>query len=367
VYNLFTNSIPFNIFGTALRPAGSTATSLNIEDPHDNVHVVVGGRNANTGHMSFPAVAAFDPVFWLHHAFVDRLFTVQQKLYPGNQLVDQVQRSTTYMSQDSETIGNETPLYPFRKNSAGDFWKAGDVYDETQFNYYYADVRPQDSSNTIRSMLYNKYGGGSAAARRRKRDVSSTNGTDAIEYQYSAALLSGKFMHTTELYLDNQTDNVIASKSYAGMPYNPNAPNITVAATIDLSAVVDQLEANGTISSTDPDVVLPFLTANLKWRHFLNNGSQIADNAPAFYFEIQIHQSTIQPTTSSDSFPVTLNTTQVTDLAASQSSAPAVAPKTGTVVNNNNDNNNSTNIPTKTPTLGRLILAGVQGKRRVVL
>jgi tyrosinase len=39
--------------------------------PHNNVHDVVGGT---TGWMSDPNMAARDPIFWLHHANVDRLW-----------------------------------------------------------------------------------------------------------------------------------------------------------------------------------------------------------------------------------------------------------------------------------------------------
>ena len=36
----------------------------SLEDTHNTVHGVSGGG----GHMGDPAVAAFDPIFWLHHA-----------------------------------------------------------------------------------------------------------------------------------------------------------------------------------------------------------------------------------------------------------------------------------------------------------
>lgn len=41
--------------------------------PHDFVHVDVGGRG---GLMSDPRTAALDPIFWLHHANIDRLWAV---------------------------------------------------------------------------------------------------------------------------------------------------------------------------------------------------------------------------------------------------------------------------------------------------
>lgn len=41
--------------------------------PHNIIHVMVGG---NTGWMSDPNLAARDPIFWLHHANIDRLWSV---------------------------------------------------------------------------------------------------------------------------------------------------------------------------------------------------------------------------------------------------------------------------------------------------
>jgi hypothetical protein len=40
-------------------------------EPHNNIHGLVGGRN---GWMSNPNTAARDPIFWLHHANIDRLW-----------------------------------------------------------------------------------------------------------------------------------------------------------------------------------------------------------------------------------------------------------------------------------------------------
>jgi tyrosinase len=53
--------------------------------PHDVVHGAIGGSRNNSqnplhwGLMSNPATAALDPIFWLHHANIDRLWTVWQK------------------------------------------------------------------------------------------------------------------------------------------------------------------------------------------------------------------------------------------------------------------------------------------------
>lgn len=52
-------------------------------EPHNNVHVEVGGQSNQApndpGLMSMPVTAALDPVFWLHHANIDRLWEVWLK------------------------------------------------------------------------------------------------------------------------------------------------------------------------------------------------------------------------------------------------------------------------------------------------
>jgi tyrosinase len=52
-------------------------------EPHNNVHVEVGGQSTvspfDRGLMSMPVTAALDPVFWLHHANIDRLWEVWLK------------------------------------------------------------------------------------------------------------------------------------------------------------------------------------------------------------------------------------------------------------------------------------------------
>ncbi|MDQ3890007.1 MAG: tyrosinase family protein [Actinomycetota bacterium] len=53
---------------------------------HNGIHVWIGGINntfTDGGHMTFPAVAVNDPVFFLHHANVDRLWTIWQQANPS--------------------------------------------------------------------------------------------------------------------------------------------------------------------------------------------------------------------------------------------------------------------------------------------
>jgi hypothetical protein len=66
-------------FGGDSGDKGHPRQSLIETRPHGDIHMVVGGYitgiNAN-GAMSDIPTAAFDPVFWAHHANIDRLWTV---------------------------------------------------------------------------------------------------------------------------------------------------------------------------------------------------------------------------------------------------------------------------------------------------
>ena len=50
--------------------------------PHNPVHTNIGGRN---GLMSDPDLAGLDPVFWIHHSNIDRLWQVWLNRNPGHQ------------------------------------------------------------------------------------------------------------------------------------------------------------------------------------------------------------------------------------------------------------------------------------------
>jgi tyrosinase len=51
----------------------------SLENVHDKVHEAIGGW----GHMGSTSMAGFDPIFFLHHAQVDRLFSLWQAVNPN--------------------------------------------------------------------------------------------------------------------------------------------------------------------------------------------------------------------------------------------------------------------------------------------
>ena len=67
----------FGGVGTGFAHGGRTHGAIETQ-PHDWVHGLVGGGLSpqQPGLMSDPDTAGLDPIFWLHHANIDRLWEV---------------------------------------------------------------------------------------------------------------------------------------------------------------------------------------------------------------------------------------------------------------------------------------------------
>jgi len=63
IYQLFTTIVDYTTFSCTYH-GNDPNVANNIENIHNAIHSNIGG----SGHMSYPEIAAFDPVFWLHHA-----------------------------------------------------------------------------------------------------------------------------------------------------------------------------------------------------------------------------------------------------------------------------------------------------------
>ncbi|KAK2038005.1 Di-copper centre-containing protein [Colletotrichum somersetense] len=121
----------------------------SIEDIHNAIHNYTGGG----GHMSDPGIAAFDPIFWLHHVNVDRLFAIWQACHddpddPSTYVTDQTAGTGAFggnfivRAGDPETI--ETPLAPFAESAAGtdqEFWTSEGARYTTAFGYAYPETQ----------------------------------------------------------------------------------------------------------------------------------------------------------------------------------------------------------------------------------
>jgi len=112
--------------------AGSVTSSL--ETIHDQIHVEVGGN----GQMSDPSVAAFDPIFYLHHCNVDRLVSIWSALNHNVVVTREVNdQAGTFTASPDTMVDETTDLTPFW-DSNDTFWKSQKLFDAKK-RYYNTD------------------------------------------------------------------------------------------------------------------------------------------------------------------------------------------------------------------------------------
>jgi tyrosinase len=119
---------------------GSTSNSL--EAIHDGVHVDVGGG----GHMASPDVAGFDPIFYLHHANVDRLLSIWSALNPTVWVTRSTQEGGTFAMPPNAPIDAASALTPFW-NAQTSFWASSGVADTSKLGYTYPEFNGLDMGN----------------------------------------------------------------------------------------------------------------------------------------------------------------------------------------------------------------------------
>jgi tyrosinase len=108
------------------------------QQPHDQVHVLIGGGDPqdpqSPGLMSDPDTAGLDPIFWLHHANIDRLWQVWRQ-NPATHLDP---TDAKWLKGPASTGGRAFSM-PLPGNTSYDYVPA-DVVDSTKLGYTYDDL-----------------------------------------------------------------------------------------------------------------------------------------------------------------------------------------------------------------------------------
>jgi len=131
-YTLFSNTTSQNAWN-ATHPNGPVYFAL--ENPHNNMHVAIGGIDipgysrsllpGANGDMGENDTAALDPIFYFHHCFIDYVFWTWQRRNGGTQWfdidpADQGAIATPPNAQapagrsQNEQLSMDSPLNPFR-------------------------------------------------------------------------------------------------------------------------------------------------------------------------------------------------------------------------------------------------------------
>ncbi|KAF6823963.1 tyrosinase [Colletotrichum plurivorum] len=117
----------------------------NIEVLHNAIHNAAGGEGSQLTTTKF---AAFDPLFWLHHANLDRVFAFWQVLNPTSMMVEEKERS-------GELAGLDTGLKPFLRQDR-ELWTSRQAWDWKALGYTYAGPFGENNQTTERQTMARK-------------------------------------------------------------------------------------------------------------------------------------------------------------------------------------------------------------------
>ncbi|KAL1586559.1 hypothetical protein WHR41_05229 [Cladosporium halotolerans] len=200
----------YNAFSTeALAADNGDFNPSSLEALHDNIHVLTGG------HMAIVPQAAYDPVFWLHHTNVDRIFAIYQAAYPEKWLVETAEVGSTMWYSSGTVKDSTSELQPFHQTSDGEYWISDNLRDTKTFNYVYSDLNSQGAPQLINS-LYADQGQNFQAGSDEKGSLSKRVG-DAdslggyVDNLLNPPLLNGK---TTEYIASIEVDAMRMNGSF---------------------------------------------------------------------------------------------------------------------------------------------------------
>jgi tyrosinase len=95
--------------------------------------------------MSFLDYSAFDPIFWLHHTNVDRLFAMWQAVNPTSQMTPALEPGTYSIPRNNIDTA-QTPLYPFTSTISGQLYTSASSLTTAKFNYAYPEIEDWNQS-----------------------------------------------------------------------------------------------------------------------------------------------------------------------------------------------------------------------------
>nr|WCA44164.1 hemocyanin [Crepidula fornicata] len=131
----------FNMVLDALEQDDYCQFEAQFEVAHNHIHYLVGGRHHYS--MSTLEYTSFDPLFFLHHSNVDRIFAIWQEL--------QKKRGKPYDHADCSVELFNKDLLPFARDSnpiqlTRTFSKPKDLFSYMQLGYTYDDLTLNDMS-----------------------------------------------------------------------------------------------------------------------------------------------------------------------------------------------------------------------------
>ncbi|KAG8360958.1 hypothetical protein FVEN_g1567 [Fusarium venenatum] len=170
VYDVMTRPTTFNQF------ASTGANGASLEQIHNAIH----WDASCAGQFLATEFSGFDPLFWLHHTQVDRLWAYWQAMHPTqSSFSGSYAGGSRYSTPQGTRITQNSPLQPFYR-SKGTFHTSETIKSIQSFGYTYAGLEywrmsQSQLASSARTTINRLYG--TSSARRRSLDERADGST----------------------------------------------------------------------------------------------------------------------------------------------------------------------------------------------
>ncbi|KAF2438104.1 Di-copper centre-containing protein, partial [Karstenula rhodostoma CBS 690.94] len=260
IYSAITQYHSFNDFSNDANCGDSPISS--IETPHNNIHNAM-----DPGHMSPPAVAAFDPLFWLHHSNVDRQIALFQALFPDTYVERCIASQTTWTIQRNTPLDAGSPLTPFHRTPGGEWWTSSISKNIVELGYTYPELIDSPNNETLISRINTLY----RDSRLVTQDKESNMLPHDVEYIVQVTMpASENYSYNVLLFLDHVSEDPATwtsqdsfiSKTSSVIAMSETRVFSTIG-TIVLTNIVNSMIFDGYVRSKD---IVDHLKTHLQWR-----------------------------------------------------------------------------------------------------
>ncbi|KAF3046339.1 hypothetical protein E8E12_002768 [Didymella heteroderae] len=254
-----------------------------VEQVHGWVHGTVGGGYSSgtggRGHMWPLEYSSYEPLFWLHHANVDRLFALWQTENPSAHLQPtNVGSAGNVFVEDGDTVDGDTPLLPFRRNP-GSFWTTNEAMNWRLFGYDYPETQTAGATNPYLSTDETEYTDWVIKTSAAPLDLPPTFVVHfSLVGDFSSDASTDVGMWSIMLPVGHNQVKRLTRK--VELPSKrPTVEDMTLHGTVSLtSSLLDEIEA-GILQSLDEEDVVPFLKEKLSWKIYGGDGTQLPDSS----------------------------------------------------------------------------------------
>lgn len=341
--------------------SGNTVNAL--EAIHNTIHNTVGGTMASLD------TSAFDPIFWLHHANVDRIGAIWQAINPNTKIVNTQASGSTYVAGPG-VRGESFQFLPFRTvNGNTNWWIASQAYDVRSTGYTYPEIYDQPSSTTALSRVNAIYGTGrtqqaltSSSAKERREflvDLESRQSSTGLAtppstaalapysslliasngsfHEYAAACTIKKSVapgQSFDLHLffgdapAQAADYLTATNRVGGFSVSQSGDTSAAQAVSGIVSLTDALLSllvKGKIKNLEPSTVRKYVRARLVWRLVTADGLQdIGAQARSNGLAVKVQHTVVTPDNGSSAaaLPIVAAPDDLTDATDNTAAQP---------------------------------------------